>query len=847
MDTLLDLLPRIRELGTREAVRFSDGLRSWVSSYADLYDAIGAVARFLDERHVGKGDRLILWCENRPEWLSVFWAALSRGVEVVPIDAQTGADRVARIQEEVRARLLVSGAHAASAALPVETLRADDVRDLPRPERFTPGVAHPDDIVEILYTSGTTAEPKGVIHRHRNITANLTPVAREIARYRKWARPFQPVRILNMLPFSHMFGQSMGVFIPPLLGGSVVLMTEKHPGALCRAIRRERVSVLVGVPRLLASLETEMRRRHPYPDPRAGLSVGAARRWWRYRAVHRDLGWKFWAFVVGGAELPRPTEEYWAGLGFAVVQGYGLTETSPVVSVNHPFHSRRGTLGRVLGSQEVRIAPDGEILVRGPSVVSEYLGSGAVRKAVTDAEGWLHTGDIGRIEADGRLVFRGRKKDVIVLPDGYNVYPEDVEGVLNKVPGVRDAAVVSLPMRGEERVHAVLILEEDAPPQARIIEEANRRLEPQQRIRSWSLWEDREFPRTASTLKIQRHKVAARVREGQPSAAPLAGPRGEDVRDIVAEVTGRPLETLSHETTLGEELGLSSLERVDMQALLEERYDIDLDEGVFSGLSTIGELEAHVESHRRQARHPLPAHPGPGAPAQDAGEPTSGPRAPRWTRSVPVGLFRRGFQAAVIQPLLAPWVRVEAAGLENLPPDGSPVIFASTHHSHFDVPVLLRALPPSWRRRIAPAMLQEYFFAPSGWVLRCRAVEYYLVLAVFNAYPLPQRPGRIRNSLEYTGELVSAGHCPLVFPEGRRGAGDTLQPFHHGIGFMAVHLRTPVVPVRIHGLSAVLPVGARWPRRGTVRVLFGPALEPQADDSYAAFTSRLEARMRAMF
>ena len=818
METLLDLLPRIRGLGNREAVRFSNGLRTWIRSYEDLYSQVGAVVGFLDEHGIGKHDRLILWCENRPEWISVFWAALARGVELVPLDARTPADRVARIQQEVRARLIVTD-NPAGRALPIDTLGMEEIRDLPLSGRFSPAAADPDDVVEIVYTSGTTAEPKGVIHRHRNIAANLTPVAREIDRYRRWARPFQPVRILDMLPFSHMFGQSIGIFVPPLLGGSIVLTTEMHPGDVTDRIRRERVSVLAAVPRLLTSLEAEVRRRHPSPDPRDAGPLPVTRRWWRYRAIHRDLGWKFWAFVVGGAELSPSSEAFWRGIGFAVIQGYGLTETSPVVAVNHPFHSRRGTLGKAIGNQEIRIAEDGEILVRGSSIVSEYLGPGAVREPVTDAEGWLHTGDIGAIDEGGRLLFRGRKKDMIVLPDGFNVYPEDVERILNEMPGVGDSAVVPARTAQGDRVHAALILADSAASPGDIIDQANRRLEPQQRIRSWSIWPEPEFPRTPSTMKIQRRSVAAQVREGSTPLGRPAPSGGGRLRDLLAEV--------SPATSPGD---LSSLERVDFQALVEERLAIELDEAEFSGISTVGELEAYVDARRR-------AGPQKTAPPDEA---------PRWTRSRPARLARRVFQAGVIRPLLRLWVRVETSGLGNLNAESPPVIFASTHQSHFDVPVVARGLPPRWRSRLAPAMLEEYFFDASGWVSLRRAIEYYLVLAVFNAYPLPQRPGHIRSSLAYTGELVGAGYCPLVFPEGRRSEDGGIAPFRPGIGFMALQLQVPVVPVRVIGLSRVMPVGTRWPKRGSVRLAVGPAIRWRDGESYTDFASRLEAAVRSM-
>lgn len=818
METLIEILDRIRELDTREAVSFSNGLRTWVWTYRELYASIGAVSGYFRSNGIQRGDRVVLWSDNRPEWISVFWAAVAAGIEIVPMDPQTHPDRVARVREEVGARCLFTdreGRHG------VASLGPGDIGDLPA-SRIERAAVGGDDVLEIVYTSGTTSEPKGVIHRHSNIVANLAPVASEIHRYRRWARPFQPIRILDMLPFSHMFGQAVGIFVPPLLGGSLVLTEERHPAALVARIHSRRVSVLAAVPRLLASLESELRRGPlPLPEPGAPPAGHPLRRWWTWRAAHRQLGWKFWALVVGGAELPAASERFWTALGLTVVQGYGLTETSPVVTLNHPFHARGGTLGRTVGSQEIRIAPDGEILVRGPSVAAEYLVAGRRRESVVDDEGWLHTGDFGRLDPDGRLVFRGRKKDVIVLPDGFNVHPEDVEAVLNRIPGVADSAVVAVGAGGSDRVHAVIVLDDPKTSPDQVVLQANSELEPQQRIRSVSVWTEDELPRTASTLKLQRHKVAERVGSpDRPSSQPPASP----MEAVWAELGEPPsLEALS------------SLERVDLQAAIEQRLAIELDEVEFSKIGTRAELDEYLRSVSRT----------------EGGNPTrtedhGGLSPPRWTRFPIAGLFRRLFQALVIQPLLRVWVRVEVVGLENLPEPNTPLLFAPTHQSHLDVPVVLRALPPRWRRRVRPAMMAEHFRTASGWVSPLRALEYVLVLLVFGAYPLPQRPGRIRNALAYTGDLVSSGACPMVFPEGERAREDRLLPFRPGIGFMARQLPAPVVPIRIHGLHAIFPVGARWPRRGTARVVFGPKLEPLGGESYEDFAARLERVVRRL-
>ena len=264
-----------------------------------------------------------------------------------------------------------------------------------------------------------------------------------------------------------------------------------------------------------------------------------------------------------------------------VVQGYGLTETSPVVTLNHPFRARRGTVGKTIGDQEIRIAEDGEVWVRGPSVVEEYTeGRSGVRPA-TDAEGWFHTGDIGELDSEGNLVYRGRKKDIIVTADGINVYPGDIEQVLNEAEGIRDSVVI--PVRGAhgELPHAVLILEGNAEGPEALIAARNRLLEPGQRIRSWSIWTGEDFPRTASTHKIQRRLVAESVSTRTPDTPEDDDKGPSPFLNTLTRLIGPRGRDLAPDTRLTEELGLSSLERIDLLAGLESRYGLSWRKPIF--------------------------------------------------------------------------------------------------------------------------------------------------------------------------------------------------------------------------------------------------------------------------
>ena len=871
MDTLAEFLPLFRVLGDREALRFHNGYRTWRASYRDLEARIGALVAYLDSRGISKGDRLLLWGENCLEWVAVFWACVARGVEVVPIDFHSSARFLARVQEQVGARLLIYGEAVDATELDAEKLSFREIADLPAAvESFEPSAVSRDDVVEIVFTSGTTGEPKGVVHRHKNICANLTPIRREIDRFRWLAWPFQPLRFLNLLPLSHMFGQAAGLYIPPLLGGAVVFTELFNPGAIVETIHRERVSILVSVPKLLRNLGNEIGRRFELGDETRRFQglLGAAESWWKYRRVHGALGWKFWAFVVGGAQLDSELEGLWRRLGFVVVQGYGLTETSPVVAMNHPLSTRRGSIGQAIEGQQVRVAADGEILVRGDSVVTEYLQAGRLTDAGLD-DGWLHTGDAGEIDEQGRLYYKGRLKEMIVTSDGLNVYPSDVETVLNRLPEIKESVVVPIREDGEEKVHAVLIRRDPSADPGRLIGAANRELEAHQRIHGWSLWPEEDFPRTHSTLKVKRGEIAARVaREAGGGDAQETAPARSGIDRVLEQFTSHQGSAPDENRRLGEDLGLSSLERVELMSQLEKECGVELDEARFSAIATVAELQAAVSEAQQPGltsssmpsaarenpagEQPVSTVSGPAAEFR-TDHPSAMPRLPRWNRSAPLRWARRLALDCVALPMFRQMlVRFRVRGLDNLADVRSPVIFAANHNSTFDVVAIAAALPPRLRHLTAPAMSQDYFLSYWNWkrsnpreALKI-AAQYYLACFLVNAYPLPQRMTGTRRALRYTGELIDAGFCPIVFPEGERSPDGKMHAFQSGIGLMAVKLAVPVVPICIEGLYEIYSVHHEWPTPGSVRVQIGRPVEFGPEHDYQAVAQTLKQTIRGM-
>ena len=690
-----------------------------------------------------------------------------------------------------------------------------------------PHAPAPGDTAEIVFTSGATSEPKGVVITHRNVLANIVPVEREVLKYRRYARPFRPLRFLDLLPLSHMFGQALATFIPPMLPGTCVFMKGYSPPAIVRQIRTRRISVLVCVPKILDVLKDHVVQAAPETaEPAEGL--GVAHRWWRYRRVHRLFGMKFWCFIVGAAPLDPALEAFWQRLGFLVVQGYGLTETAPIVTLNHPFRTRRGSVGKPIAGMQVRIADDGEILVKGDNVTTGYFGGTAEDDAVFE-DGWFHTGDLGVLDDAGRLQVHGRKKEMIVTAEGLNVFPEDVERVVDAVPGVEESAVVGLTRDGGERVYAVAVLAAGTPP-GDVARAANRELADHQKVRGVLAWPGDRLPRTEGTRKLMRRAVKTWAEEGGVPAPAAAAGGGRSVASILARISGGAVDG----GTRLDELGLSSLERVELLMTLESELDAAVDEGGVAGAATVADLETLVA---RSADAPRPA-------------PAPFP-APRWNQAWAVRHLRRAALAVWLLPMtrLFAWIRVE--GLEHVRALDGPVVFAANHQSFIDPSVILAALPRRQRHRVVTAMSKEFFaghFDPANHTRLRRftsSLNYYLAAGFYNAFPLPQREAGARDALRYAGELVSAGNSLLIFPEGLRVTGEAVARFQPGATMLAARLDVPVVPVRLRGVDRVMGRGHRMARPGRVGVRFGPPRRLTGSD-YAAMAADLEAAVKAL-
>ncbi|HEY3109219.1 MAG TPA: AMP-binding protein [Chloroflexota bacterium] len=529
METIVELLrEKAAQYPANRCLTYRhDGQREQYS-YVELLEQSLRAASLLRARGIERGDRIVIWGPNRPEWVFAYFGALLLGAIVVPFDTRAQESFLERIEGKTGPKLVVAGrTQQESAMLPhppflrLDTL-VEEAGALP-PASDLPALGA-DDIAVLMYTSGTTGDPKGVILSHGNVTTNLLAVPEIIE-----IEPY--FRVLSLLPLSHILEQVIGLHVLLTGGGSIVYIDTLRPATIFEAIAAEEITMMICVPQLLQlfmnGIEREVRRQGKERiwgllHAVAGrLPFGLRRR--LFPTIHRRLGGRFEFFVSGGAYLPPALAQRWENMGIKVLQGYGLTEASPIVSANSLARRKLDSIGRQVSCVELRLAEDGEFLIRGPSVFKGYW-QDPEATAEAFADGWYHTGDLGRRDEEGYLYYTGRKKNVIVLANGMNVHAEDVENALRATDLIVDAVVVAVEgADGAPEVHALLAME-DPSKADEVVRIANRTLAPHQQIRGQTVWPDPDFPRT-HTLKVRRPEVERRmdemgiqrVRQGAPA------------------------------------------------------------------------------------------------------------------------------------------------------------------------------------------------------------------------------------------------------------------------------------------------------------------------------------------
>ena len=862
--TLQDFARGLAQWGERPAivsVAVDGTVSSW--TYAELARLSASLAAGLAHDGVKAGDAVAILSPNRAEWILARLALLELGALAVPLDdmmgdveiasglRRAGARRVFTTRAYVdRLRGLPDGGGLAIHLLDDADTEGPGVsgwrwllRDLHVPAR----IVSPDEPASLFYTSGTTGAPKGVPLSHRNLVSNLA-----MLRAGHFLGPDD--RVMLPLPLHHSYPFLIGMLLPLAYGAAIVLPAGVTGPEIATALRVGEASAMIGVPRLYESLAAGIQTRIASRGPVARALFGAMLRLSLaaydgfglrigrrlFEGLHRRLAPRLRLMACGGAYLEPDVERTMTGLGWRVLTGYGLVETTSISTFNPLDGPRIGSAGRAGPGIHLRIAPVvvgeepsadglGEVQIKGPNVFAGYLNDEIANRAAFTEDGWFRSGDLGRLDKDGYLHITGRVKELIVLAGGKNISPENLEAHYAQVPYVREIAVLerrgalvalvrpnldALRQAGTSRIDQALRM---------ALSESAQSLPSFQRLSGFALINE-PLPRTRLG-KFRRHALRALYdtaeagrREGAartPSPAEQAwldSPRGRELWAwLQARFAGRALDL---DTVLQLDLGVDSLAWIELGLEMEKRFGLRPDETMLSRVVTLGDLLREVVEAREGAGSEA------AAPANE----------PDWFAPRPFWLTAIGF---VLYALL--WVltrilfRLRITGREAMPRDGQ-AVFTPNHLSDLDVFVLVAALPWARAKQLAWGGDVERLF--NGPALR-------LLARIAGVFPVDDR--RPARSIALARAALAAGRSLVWFPESWRSPDGTLQRFLPGIGHVLRDYRGPVVPVRIAGTYEAQPRGRTLPRPAPVAVHLGAPLsvQPQAGESEAQAAERI--------
>jgi long-chain acyl-CoA synthetase len=832
----------VRAYRHRVAFRLVEGDRTERFTYGEMARWTARVGSFLVRSGVAPGARVLLVSENRPEWAFAYFGILKAGATVVPVDAESSAAEVVNIARRAEARAVLLSEEAArelaglwraladsGLQTQVFTLAQAMEGDDTAPDRIAqlPKSIVPDDVASLIFTSGTTGQPKGVMLTHRNF-ASLVP---------KLAGSFDfgvGDGLLSVLPLHHTFEFSAGLLTPLSRGAEITYLDELTTDRLGEVFETGRITAMVGVPALWSLLHRKITQEfaarpalveqalrglmsaHAELRNRRNINLGKLLFW----PIHRRFGGRIKFLVSGGSALPDEVHQAFHAFGFDLAEGYGLTEASPVLTVAAAGNRRQpGTVGKALPGIELRIHQAdaegvGEVWARGPSVMAGYFGDREATEAAL-VDGWLRTGDMGRLEGDGSLVLLGRKKDVIIDASGKNVYPDELEDLYGAHPHVKELSIVGLPDdNGGERVACLCVpeLKERRREEVRAeLEEHFRAVSADlpfyRRVKVLRFWEG-ELPRT-STRKVKRAEVLSELQRLEKLASSGERARAAPgatgwLEVLVAEVVGRSAAEVTGRSRLVADLGFDSLLLTELSVALETAGVPVREVNDLTGLQTVDDLRRLVASSGRWVRE------------REAAE-ASGKTEASGEREIPVP----GAVASLGRSLLSFGQKVLYGGVFDVKvtgqafiPQNRNVLVIANHTSHLDMG-LVKTVLGEQGERLAALAARDYFFDTP---LKRAYFENFT-----NLIPM-DRHGSLRESLRLAGEALHQGYHLLLFPEGTRSVNGVLQEFKPTLGYLALTYGVDILPLYIEGTHAALPKGAMLPRRKPLAVRIGPPL-----------------------
>jgi long-chain acyl-CoA synthetase len=813
--TLLSLLDQMAERHDRALLLQrleADGFSR--VTYREVHARAFATAARLAALGIGKGDRVVLSGKNHPDWAVAYFGILRAGATAVPIDPTLDDAARAVIVKDSGAKLIV-----ADVAPPPNGVASLDLHEATREDAslVAPRVdVTPDDVASLIYTSGTTGTPKGVKLTHANFTSLIAALA-----------PIFPLkagdRVMSVLPLHHTFEFTCGLLLPLSRGARIAYLDELNGDRLAEGLKLGRVSAMVGVPALWQMLErrilTQVHARGPLAEAAfnwggelnrmLGKTLGVDAGRFLFGSVHEALGGQVKYLISGGAALPRETQKLFAGIGLPLTEGYGLTEAAPVLTVAKASpRSSHGQVGKPIPGVKVAIANAdadgvGEVIAKGPNVMAGYTDDAATARAI-DGDGWLHTGDLGKLDKQGRLSVVGRIKDVVVSSTGENVYPEDVERRLGSIGGVTELAVCGVDGPSGERLACLAVPaaregDDDEPRSernARVMKSLRGAIDklPYAQRPAVVHLSDAALPRTA-TRKVKREEVRAILQ--RKVAATLRPPSGDvsAVKVAIAALKGLDVASLPAEATLAGDLGFDSLMLTELLEALEAK-GAAIAPAALQACRTVADVEALAGSAIEPARAPIDKG--------DAREQVVIPPELQEAGKKLIGKLQDAFYGQVMKPTVT--------GRAFIPHNRRTMVVAN-HSSHLDMGLVRHALG-SYGEDIVSLAAQDFFFEGG---LRRAFFENLTNLKAIDR-------SSFRASVRQAGEVLDQGKTVLIFPEGTRSKTGEIGEWKPLIGHLALTHGVDILPVFLGGTHAAMPKGMAVPTRRDVRAKIGPPL-----------------------
>ncbi|HXF12419.1 MAG TPA: AMP-binding protein [Terriglobales bacterium] len=880
-------------------VQQPDGVESY--SYAELRRLAESIAAWLLDSEMAAGTRVAILADNHPRGVAAYLGIIAAGGTTVPLDTAYHADQVSTLLRDSGATLLICdqkhletaqqavvGSETAllltsidtqaGAVLPAKVVAELDGIFAQYTGRIRPVPRAPYDVASLLYTSGTTADPKGVMLTHANLLAEADAVF-------AWAHIGPDDAILGVLPLFHVLSQMANLLLPLVAGTRVVYLSTLNTTELLRALRERNITAFAVVPQFFNLIHERIFKE---VQQRGAAARFAFRRMMRFGVLCRKFGFnpgrvlfgkihdlfgrRMRFLVTGGSRFdPQIARDFYA-LGIDVLQAYGLTETCGGAFVNSPGENVIGSVGKPLkGVQGKTInaqtsdddsPASGEILIRGPIVMKGYWNRPDASDEVLK-DGWLHTGDLGYFDDQGNLFITGRQKDVIILANGKNVYPEEIEAHYLQSPLIKEICVLGLEDAGTEKLYAVVVPNFEVLRQRKVvntkevirfdIEGLSAKLPSTKRIARYEIWQE-DLPRT-TTRKLKRFEIEKQVKAGKRDGAGaeitkplrdedsawLRQPDNQRALKIIREYSPSHPENISPADNLELDLGLDSMRRVELLVALEQELGGDVEESRLGDIYTVRELVGGIResatSGKTRSKKSAPTFVGWGTVLRE--DPTD-PAALAVTKPRP---FVDSMLFVVTRMIKLVWsVRapVKVEGLENLP-SRAPFLLCSNHQSYLDPAMLLAILPLRVLLRLFAVGTSEIF--GSGFMRHiARILRVVVVDPDANLIPA-MRAGAYG---------LRQGLSLILYPEGERSIDGAPKTFKKGAAILSIHLQVPIVPIAIDGFHDAWPRGKSFQKFSPLKIKIGKPIQPPpesraSEDAYTKLTAQLKERVTKMW